>query len=69
MRARSRELLLPLLLFPIFIPALLAMTSALGAVFTGDGDAWLWIRMLAGYDIVFTVAAVLLFGVVLNSEG
>ena len=69
MRARSRELLLPLLLFPIFIPALLAMTSAARAVFTGDGDGWLWIQMLAGYDIVFTVAAVLLFGLVLNSEG
>ena len=27
LRARSRELLLPLLLFPIFVPALLAMTS------------------------------------------
>ncbi len=69
LRARSRELLLPLLLFPIFIPALLAMTSGAGAVFTGDGDPWLWIRMLAGYDIVFTVTAVLLFELVLHSEG
>ncbi len=69
LRTRSRELLLPLLLFPIFIPALLAMTSALGAVFTGESDAWLWIQMLAGYDVVFTTAAVLLFGIVLNTEG
>jgi heme exporter protein B len=68
-RARSRELLLPLLLFPIFIPALLAMTSAATAVFTGDGDPMLWVKMLAGYDVVFTTAAVLLFGLVLNSEG
>ncbi len=69
LRARSRELLLPLLLFPIFIPALLAMTSAATAIFTGDGDPVLWIKMLAGYDVVFTTAAVLLFGLVLNSEG
>ncbi|WP_233581518.1 heme exporter protein CcmB [Acidipila sp. EB88] len=69
MRARSRELLLPLLLFPIFIPALLAMTSAAGAVFTGESDPVLWIRLLAGYDVIFTTAAVLLFGLVLNSEG
>ncbi len=69
LRTRSRELLLPLLLFPIFIPALLAMTSGARAVFTGDGDPWLWIKMLGGYDIVFTAAAVLLFGLVLGSEG
>ncbi len=69
LRTRSRELLLPLLLFPIFIPALLAMTSAVGAVFTGESDPGLWIQMLAGYDIVFTTAALLLFGLVLNSEG
>ena len=69
LRARSRELLLPLLLFPIFIPALLAMTSAATAVFTGESNPMLWIKLLAGYDIIFTTAAVLLFGLVLNSEG
>ncbi len=69
LRARSRELLLPLLLFPIFIPALLAMASAARAIFDGESDPLLWIRMLAGYDVVFTTAAVLLFGLVLHSEG
>ena len=69
LRARSRELLLPLLLFPIFVPALLAMTSAATAVFTGESNPMLWIKLLAGYDIIFTTAAVLLFGLVLNSEG
>ncbi len=69
LRTRSRELLLPLLLFPIFIPALLAMTSGAAAVFTGDNDPSLWVRLLAGYDVIFTTAAVLLFGLVLNSEG
>ena len=34
LRTRSRELLLPLLLFPIFIPALLAMTSGATGIFT-----------------------------------
>ncbi len=68
MRARSRELLLPLLLFPIFIPALLAMTSGATAVFTGDSDPILWIKLLAGYDVIFTTAAILLFGLVLHAE-
>ena len=68
LRARSRDLLLPLLLFPIFIPALLAMTSGAAAIFTGESDPVLWIKLLAGYDVIFTTAAVLLFGVVLHAE-
>ncbi len=69
LRARSRELLLPLLLFPIFIPALLAMTSGATAIFTGESDPGLWIQLLAGYDVIFTTAAISLFGLVLNAEG
>ncbi len=69
LRTRSRELLLPLLLFPIFIPALVAMTSGASAVFTGESDPWLWVKLLAGYDVVFTTAAVLLFGLVVDAEG
>ena len=37
-RSRNRELLLPLILFPIFIPALLAMVLATGSILTGDSD-------------------------------
>ena len=67
-RSRNRELLLPLILFPIFIPALLAMVLATGAILTGDSDPTLWIKMLLGYDIVFTTASLLLFDVVLHAE-
>lgn len=69
LRARSRDLLLPLLLFPVFIPALLAMTSCATAILTGESDPVLWIKLLTGYDIVFTTAALLLFGTVLNADG
>ena len=68
MRTRSRELLLPLLLFPIFIPALLGMVSATTAVLTGDTDPALWIELLAGYDVVFTLVCLLLFDTVLEAE-
>ncbi len=67
-RSRNRELLLPLILFPIFIPALLAMVQATTAILTGDSDPTLWIKMLLGYDIVFTTASLLLFDVVLHAE-
>jgi heme exporter protein B len=68
MSSRNRELLLSLILFPIFIPALLAMVQATTAIFTGDGDPTLWIKMLFGYDVVFTTASLLLFDVVFHAE-
>jgi heme exporter protein B len=67
-RSRNRELLLPLILFPIFIPALQAMVLATTAIFTGENDPTLWIKLLAGYDIIFTTLSLLLFEVVLNAE-
>lgn len=67
-RSRNRELLLPLILFPIFMPALLAMVLAISAILSGDSDPSLWIKMLAGYDIIFTAISLLLFETVLNAE-
>jgi heme exporter protein B len=67
-RTRNRELLLPLILFPIFLPALLAMVQANTAILTGESDPWLWIQMLAGYDVIFTTASLLLFETILNAE-
>ncbi len=46
-RSRNREMLLPLILFPIFMPALLAMVLAISAILSGDSDPSLWIKMLA----------------------
>src|SRR5579884_2440214 len=67
-RSRNRELLLPLILFPIFMPALLAMVLATGSILTGDSDPSLWIKLLLGYDIIFTTVSLLLFEVVLHAE-
>jgi len=67
-RTRSRELLLPLLLFPIFIPALLGMVMSATAILTGESDPGLWIKMLAAYDVIFTTVCLMLFEVVLHAE-
>ena len=67
-RTRSREMMLPLLLLPISIPAVLAMVEATTALLTGESSADMWIKLLAGYNIVFTTSSLLLFGTVLNSE-
>jgi heme exporter protein B len=67
-RSRNRELLLPLILFPIFMPALLAMVLATGSILAGDSDPNLWIKLLLGYDIIFTTIGLLLFDIVLHAE-
>jgi len=69
-RSRSRELLLPLILFPIFLPALLAMVLSVNTILTGDNSDpdHLFIKMLAGYDIVFTTVSLLLFDTVIEAE-
>ena len=66
--SRNRELLLSLILFPIFIPALLAMVQATTSILTGESDPTLWIKLLLGYDIIFTTASLLLFDVVFQAE-
>ncbi len=68
LRSRNRELLLPLVLCPIAMPALLAVIQATTNVLTGEFDPSLWMKVLVSYDIVFTTAAVLLFGVVLHAD-
>jgi heme exporter protein B len=67
-RTRNRELLLPLLLFPLFIPALLAMVLAASYILTGEQDPGLWIKMLFGYDVIYTTICLLLFEIVLHAE-
>ena len=68
LRTRSREIMLPLLLFPISIPALLAMVRATSAILTGDEGISFWIALLVAYDVVFTVASLFLFETVLQAE-
>ena len=67
-RSRNRELLLPLILFPIFMPALMGMVQATTNILTGESDPTLWIKLLLGYDIIFTTVSLLLFEVVLHAE-
>jgi heme exporter protein B len=67
-RTRSREIMLPLLLFPISIPALLAMVEATTSILTGENPAKFWIVLLAVYDVVFTTVCLLLFETILNAE-
>lgn len=67
-RVRAREVLLPLLLFPMLIPLLVGAVEGTSAVLAGDpmGDAQTWIRLLIAFDVIFFVAALLAFDFVIE---
>jgi len=67
-RTRNRELMLPLLLLPISIPAVVSMVTATTDVLTGEFSPLSHIKFLAGYCVIFTAACFLLFQTVLNAE-
>jgi heme exporter protein B len=62
-RLRSREVLLPLLLFPMLVPVLIAAVQSTAALLNGDamGDSSTWVRLLILFDAIFLVAALLAF--------
>ena len=68
LRTRNRETLLPLVLLPITLPALLAMIQATTAVLTGEFEPTLWIKVLVAYGVVFTTVCVLLFETILTAD-
>jgi heme exporter protein B len=68
LRTRSREIMLPLLLFPISIPAIIAMVNGTTAILTGEDSARFWLVLLGTYDVVFTTGSMLLFETVLHAE-
>jgi len=68
LRTRSREIMLPLLLFPISIPAVQSMVEATRIILAGDASARFWIVLLLTYAVVFTTACLALFETILQAE-
>jgi heme exporter protein B len=65
---RLRELMLPMLIYPMMIPALMAAMQLTTLLIAGQpvaGDDLIWIRLLVGFDIIFTTLSVALIDVVL----
>jgi len=59
---RAREVMLPLLLFPLVIPVLIASVKATGqAVGAGSGDDHPWLGLLAAFDAIFLSVSFLMF--------
>ncbi len=64
---RLRELMLPTLVYPLMVPALMASmtltTDLIGGVPLADN--MIWVRVLVAFNIVFTALAVVLIDIVL----
>jgi heme exporter protein B len=61
-RARAREVMLPLLLLPLLVPVLIGGVKATEAALGGGlGAAAAPLSVLAAFDVIFLVAGVLLF--------
>jgi heme exporter protein B len=60
---RAREVLFPLLLFPLVVPVIIATVTATGIVLTGGtlADAAGWLKLLGAFDTIFLVVASLTF--------
>jgi heme exporter protein B len=67
-RSRAREVLLPLLLFPMLVPVLLAATEASSSLLAGNPmrDAGAWVQLLAVFDVIFLVASFVAFDYVIE---
>ena len=67
-QARMRELMLPLLVLPLWIPLLLPGTEATAALLSENPALrWDWIAILIAFDVIF-LTAVWLFGEYLLEE-
>jgi heme exporter protein B len=65
---KSREVMLPILLFPVAIPIILAATKSTSYLLNGRDftEIWSWVRILIGFDIVFLVICFILYEYVLE---
>jgi heme exporter protein B len=68
-RSRAREVLLPLLLFPMLVPVLLASIEASRALLVGDvmQEAGAWVKLLVAYDVIFLIVTHLAFEHVIDA--
>ncbi len=67
-QARTRDVLLPILLFPIAIPVLLSAVKASTGFLNGVEMAEIWpsLNLLIVYDVIFTAVAFMVFDAVVE---
>jgi heme exporter protein B len=65
---RMREMMLPTLVYPLMIPALMAAMTLTTDLIAGTPlgpENLIWLRLLAGFDVIYTALAVVFIDIVL----
>jgi len=65
---RLREVMLPMLIYPIMVPALMGAMQLTTVLMAGNpisGDSAAWLRMIIGFDLIFTTVSLILVETVL----
>jgi heme exporter protein B len=67
-QTRTRDVLLPILLFPVVIPVLVSAVKASGGYLQGLGFSEIqpWLNLLVVYDVIFTAVAFMIFDYVVE---
>ena len=65
---RSREVMLPVLFFPVVVPVIIAAVEATGVLIRGDESADLtrWVPFMAAFDAIFLVVCPVAFSVIIE---
>ena len=65
---KAKEILLPILFFPIAAPVIIAAAEATRAVLAGDsiGDYSRWLQLMAVFDVMFVVIGSITFDFILG---
>ena len=65
---RMREMMLPTLVYPLMIPALMAAMTLTTDLIAGTPlgpENLIWLRLLIGFDVIYTALAVVFIDIVL----
>ncbi|MBN2547811.1 MAG: heme exporter protein CcmB [Anaerolineales bacterium] len=67
-QTRTRDVLLPILLFPVIIPVFIASVKASSGFLQGlqMSEIWPWMNLLIVYDVIFTAIAFMVFDYVVE---
>jgi len=67
-QTRTRDVLLPILLFPVVIPLFIAAVKASAGCLQGldMAEIWPWLNLLIVYDLLFTAVAFMVFDYVVE---
>lgn len=67
-QTRTRDILLPILLFPLVVPVMIAAVKSSSAFLEGNAmaDILPWLNLLIVYDVIFTAVAYMVFDYVVE---